>query len=107
MQLLNEGIDTQLNDVQELADKIVKMADSCSRNVPRGKYRNNMDAEITVFGYVGYHTGVRVGDLRTFGGDIAYAEAYDDLFKSTDRFLVTEDSLRNCGYVLVEPAVDD
>jgi hypothetical protein len=90
-----------------LAEQIVKMADSCSRNVPRGLWRNSTGGEVNVIGYVGFYTGVRVGDLRTLGGDIAYAEAYDDLFKSTDRFLVTEDSLRNCGYELIEPETDD
>lgn len=88
---------------EALADAIVKLADSCSRNIPRGLYRNRLGAEIRVFGWVGDRVGVNVHGFRTLGGDIAYAESYDDLFRSTDRFIVTEDSLRNCGYELVEP----
>lgn len=91
---------------ETLADAIGKLADSCSRNIPRGLYRNRLGAEIRVFGWVGDRVGVNVHGLRTLGGDIAYAESFDDLFGTRDRFIVTEDSLRNCGYELVEPAED-
>lgn len=92
-----------LQEIQELADEIVRLGDSCSRNIPRGVYRNSLGGEIQVQGRVGKYSGVKIGRLGTLGGDISYAEAYDDLLGTTDQYLVTEDSLRNCGYELVEP----
>lgn len=107
MRLLDERVDQhQSGDVGDLADEIVKLADSCSRNVPQGLYRNSQGIELNVMGYVADLTGVNIG-IRTLGGDIAYAEWYDDLFKTTTPAIVTEDSLRNCGYMLVEPAEDE
>lgn len=73
----------------------------------RGLWRNSMGGELKVLGRVGSMTGIKVYDLNTLAGDIAYAESYDDLFKTTDRFIVTAAALQDCGYELIEPAQDD
>lgn len=107
MRLLNERVDQhQSGDIGDLADEIVKLADSCSRNIPRGLWRNSLGAEMQVLGYVGKYTGIGVGNLSTLGGDISYAESPDELFGPAP-YLVTEDSLRSCGYELIEPAEDE
>lgn len=85
---------------ETLADQIVKLADSSRRNIPQGLYRNKVGAELRVGDYVG-RAGVAIGAIETLGGDIAYAES--DRQWGPNSYLVTEDSLRNCGYELIEP----
>lgn len=72
------------------------------KNVPKGLYRNDLGAELNVV-----RTAMSrslPARLSTLGGDIAIAEAYDDLFGTTDIYLVTEASLKDRGYELVTPA---
>ncbi len=69
-----------------------------SRNVPMGLYRNSLGAELRVTG-----TAMRMTGFNTLAGDIAIAEAYDDLFHETTHYLVTEASLKDCGYEMIAP----
>jgi hypothetical protein len=69
-----------------------------SRNVPKGLYRNSLGAELHVVGVARHGTG-----WPTLSGDIAIAEDRDELF-GTSVHLVTEASLKDCGYELIEPA---
>lgn len=71
-------------------------------NVPRGLYRNPADFELRV----GYAATERTAGVRTIAGDIALATSYDPLF-GTWHYLVTNASLRECGYELVEPEACD
>lgn len=73
-----------------------------TKNVPRGLYRNTLDAELHVTQTVMLD---RLAPFKVLAGDIAIAEARDDLF-GTSYYLVTEASLKDCGYELVEPAAD-
>lgn len=68
-------------------------------NVPTGLYRNHVGAELYVVGIAMSLTGV-----NTIGGDIAIAESRDELFGRTKEYLVTEKSLREAGYELIEHA---
>lgn len=72
------------------------------KNVPKGLYRNTLGVELHVIGVARRSTG-----YQTLGGDIAIAEDRDDLFGTTTRILVTEHSLKDCGYELIEPADQD
>jgi hypothetical protein len=71
------------------------------RNVPRGLYRNSQGIELHVVGVARPGTG-----WPTLSGDIAIAEDRDEFF-GTSRLLVTEASLKDCGYGLVEPEDGD
>ena len=71
-----------------------------SRNVPRGLYRNKVGAELHV-------TGVAMpSEYGTLAGDISVAESRDPVF-GTSRHLVTEASLAECGYELIDGGTDD
>ena len=69
------------------------------RNVPEGLYRNSLGAELHVIGYASDRIGIPIG-YENLGG-IYVAEARDDLF-GTVVYLVTEASLKDCGYELVQ-----
>lgn len=77
------------------------MGKRTTKNVPKGLYRNTLGAELRVTKTAGVMSG-----YKTLGGDIAVAEDRDDLFGTTEEFLVTEASLKDCGYELIEPAED-
>jgi hypothetical protein len=66
-----------------------------------GLYRNTLGAELLVTRTAGLFSG-----HNTLAGDIAVAEDHDELFLVTKEFLVTETSLKDCGYELIEPAKD-
>lgn len=68
------------------------------RNVPRGLYRNTLGAELRVKG-----TAMGLTGHNTLSGDIAIAEAVDDLLMIRTEYLVTIESLKDCGYELIEP----
>lgn len=68
-----------------------------TRNVKRGMYRNSLGVELHVIG-----TALPMNGWPTLAGDIAIAEDRDALFSRT--LLVTETSLENCGYELIEEA---
>lgn len=68
------------------------------KNVPRGLYRNTQGAELRVTG-----TAMQMNGYNTLAGDIAVAEAADELWPSHQQYLVTEVSLKACGYELIEP----
>ena len=70
-----------------------------TKNVPKGLYRNSQGVELKVGGPAMQMNGWPVLP----GGGIAVAEDYDDLFKTTEQLLVTEASLKECGYELIEP----
>ena len=65
-------------------------------SVPRGLYRNHLDVELHVVA-----TATPSMGIPTLGGDIAIAEQRDELFGTTTH-LVTEASLKACGYELIE-----
>jgi hypothetical protein len=65
-------------------------------NVQKGLYRNPLGVELHVT-----RTATSMSGYNTLAGDIAIAEARDDLFGMTV-YLVTEASLRDCGYELIE-----
>lgn len=68
-------------------------------NVPRGLYRNAQGAQLRVTGTA---MAMTTGH-NTLAGDIAVAEAADELWPSHQQYLVTEASLKECGYELIEP----
>lgn len=70
--------------------------------VPRGLYRNPGGFELRV----GVSVSRLTTGISTLAGDIALAESYDPLF-GTWFYYVTNASLRECGYELVEPEVSD
>ena len=74
--------------------------------VPRGLYRNSLGAELRVSsaGEPWVATLKRAG-FHVLTGDIAVATSHDDLF-GTWHYLVTNASLRECGYELVEAETD-
>ncbi len=65
----------------------------------RGLYRNTLGAELEVVGYV-----TNVGRIRTLPG-IFEAVQRDELFGSTT-YLVTPQSMVDCGYELIEEKID-
>jgi hypothetical protein len=67
-------------------------------NVPRGLYRNSQGVELRVTG-----VAMRMNGYNTLSGDIALAKAEDELFQTYDEYLVTEASLKDAGYELIEP----
>lgn len=70
------------------------------QNVTRGLWRNGLKAELHVIGTASRRFGV-----TTIAGDIAVAEDRDPGFR-TVTVLVTNHSLRRCGYELIEEAKD-
>lgn len=74
-----------------------------SANVTRGLWRNSLGAELHVMGFANDNIGIPIG-FKTLG-HIYVAEARDDLF-GTSVYLVTSASLEDCGYELVEAAVE-
>lgn len=73
-------------------------------STPRpGIYKNDVGGEMHVEGFIGTGVGVNVGWPSI--GAISFAESPDDLFGPTG-YLVTSQSLRDCGYKLVTPAPD-
>lgn len=105
-----EAMNASIRDeVQEVFDRFEEAGAKVSRtaqSVPRGLWRNSLGAELRVKGRVGNLTGIRIG-YDVLAGDIAYAESYDEIFKTTDRLLVTLASLEDCGFELVEPEVNE
>jgi hypothetical protein len=90
---------------KQARNKVPKVAESKPRvpqNVPRGLYRNTLGAELRVTKTAGLFSG-----HKTLSGDIAIAEDRDELFGTTTTFLVTEASLKDCGYELIEPATEE
>lgn len=67
------------------------------KNVPKGLYRNTLGAELRVTGVARPGTGA-----PTLSGDIAWAEDHDDLMGTVSHHLVTEASLKECGFEMVE-----
>jgi hypothetical protein len=72
-----------------------------AKNIPRGLYRNTLGAELVVL-----NAAMNPGEFRTLCGDIAVAESRDPIFKTVDRYLVTQAALDDCGYELIEPEAD-
>lgn len=69
-------------------------------NVARGMYRNRVGAELHVIGYASDRIGIPIG-YENLGG-IHVAESRDKLLGTTV-YLVTAESLKDCGYELIEP----
>ncbi len=70
-----------------------------SGHLKNGRYRNHQKIELTVLGpWLGSN---RVKSL----GRIYHAESKDALF-GPETFLVTAESLRDCGYELIEEILD-
>lgn len=67
------------------------------RNVPQGTYRNHLGVELAV----GEVATASINGWPTLGADIAVAHQYDSLLGDRT-LLVTERSLRLCGYTRVE-----
>lgn len=67
-----------------------------SRNVPKGLYRNTQGVELHVI-----QIAMPMSGWPTLGGDIAIAEDRDSMY-GTSQHLVTEASLKECGYELIE-----
>lgn len=67
-------------------------------NVPRGLYRNTQGAQLRVTA-----TALTLSGYNTLGGDIAVAVPEDDLWPPHQEYLVTEASLKDAGYELIEP----